>query len=193
MKKIVGLVTLLLVSCNNHSKNQNESVADNINMKTEKMKNIYYVNYNFTFPFEIAVNDMVVAKEMTSGMAGPERINHYILDNGEQLIKIKVFPPKGYNNGLLKQKDLDILEEQSAIYNVNSSTNDFDTVLPLKFNKIDRDLPFVEQEWKFKADLPFDLIGWKNSKDLTQWDKEELEKAVLDKFRELHDQLNSGS
>ncbi|MGS2737979.1 hypothetical protein [Sinomicrobium sp. M5D2P17] len=191
MKKTIVLVLFFLISCNQTKKNS-EYFTSNTNIRKEVMKNIYYINYNFTFPFELIVNDMVIAKEMRTGMAGPERINHFILENGEQSVRIKIFAPKDYNNGLLKQKDLNILEEQSAIYKVNSETNDFDTVMPLKFDKIDQEVPYIEKEWKFNADLPFKLKGWEKSEDLTQWDKEELEKTVIEKFQELHDQLNFG-
>jgi len=188
MKKLIIFLNLiaLLISC---AKNTNET---HINKKN-KMNTIYYANYNFSFPFEIMINDVLLEKDVFNGRSGPDRLNNYILNSGRQKIKIKIFAPKNYNNGLLKNKDLQILSEHSALYKVNISDKSYNLIKKLEFSPIPKDLPFYEQEWEFDANVANEVIGWKNSKDLTKIDKEELQQKVYEKFKDLYNQLNEGN
>ncbi|GAA5094896.1 hypothetical protein GCM10023210_26990 [Chryseobacterium ginsengisoli] len=187
MKELViffNLITILM-SCS-------KSTTDTKTNKNDTINTMYYVNYNFSFPYEISINDVLLEKDVFNGRSGPDRLNNYILNSGRQKISIKVFAPKDYNNGLLKDKDLQILSEQSALYKVNNSDKSYNLIKRLKFSPIPKDLPFYEQEWEFDANVPNEIIGWKNSKDLTKLDKEELQEKVQKKFQELYNQLNEG-
>ncbi|QAR30772.1 hypothetical protein EQP59_05180 [Ornithobacterium rhinotracheale] len=156
------------------------------------MNKIYYINYNFSFPYEIYVNEVLLERDLLTGRSGPDRLNNYILESGKQKIKIRVFAPKNYNGGLLKDKDLIILSEQSALYKVNSDDKSYTLIKRLNFDTITQDVPFYEQEWIFNADLPFELEGWKNSKDLSKIDQEELQQKVEQKYKMLYELLNQG-
>lgn len=188
MKKLLIFLNfaIILISC---SKNTTDAQIN----KNDTMNTIYYINYNFNFPYEILVNDVLLEKDVFNGRSGPDRLNNYILNKGKQKIKIKVFAPHNYNNGLLTNKDLKILDEQSAIYKVDANTKSYNLIKKLPFNSIVKDIPYYEQEWEFDADTSSNVVGWKNSKDLTKIDKQELIQKVQKKYSELYNQLNEGN
>ena len=70
MKNLMFLVFIMLFSCNCKSQN----------------KMTYYLNYNFSFPYEISVNDVLLEKDVFNGRSGPDRLNNYILNSRRQKI-----------------------------------------------------------------------------------------------------------
>lgn len=163
-------------------------------METTANEKKYSVYYELNLPFEILVNDVVVEKNMETGMDGPDQLNQFILENGEQKIRIKVMHPFANRGGTIKPQDIAAINEKLRIYLRDKTVNNgkLELIKTLNFPLVESEVPFIENEWFFEAELPFDLEGWENSKDLTGYDNDELEKMVVSKFEELRKLLNSG-
>ncbi len=190
-------LSFLLNSCAQETKTN--SIESNVktknqnNLTVEELKNKeYYLAFKYPVPFEILVNDVVVEKEMENGMNGANNINQFILKNGAQKVKIKIFHPYASKGGKLKPNDFKLL--QAGIYiSKNNSEEEMTIVKSLEFPDIDTPVPYFEYEWQFEAELPFILEGWKNSQNLKDMDESILEKEVLKKFTELRNSLDSGN
>lgn len=157
-------------------------------------KKNYIINYEFSIPSEIIINDIVVDIDLQDGVFGPEFINQYIIKNGIQSVKIKLIHPFVEKGGLISPNSLEKIDDTFQIDNVDVA-NDYkaELIKKLDFPKISQPVPYIEYEWEFEAELPFELEGWKNSEDLSKWDENELEKQVLQKFTQLRELLNSGN
>ncbi|MBL4746312.1 MAG: hypothetical protein JKY08_08075 [Flavobacteriaceae bacterium] len=182
MKKTIILI-LLLVSCLNNKDKK---------MNTEEIK-IYAINYEFAIPSEITINDVVLDVNFQEGVFGPEFINDYIVKKGLQKVKIKLIHPFIESNGMIDPEKLLKMDDKLRI-DIVDILNDYkaELVKKLDFPEITQPVPYIEYEWEFEADVPFELEGWKNSEDLSKWDENELEKQVLAKFTQLRSLLQTG-
>lgn len=185
----IFFLTILLVSCSD-KKIKSEK------MEITKNKNNYTLIYDFPFNGEIMVNDVVIDKSLYGVLSGTELINYFILDNGKQSIKAEIFHPQYDKGGVISNDVLKKSTDEFALYNTimdNGEVKNIQLINKLKFPEINSPVPFTKSEWNFNAELPFKLEGWKNSEDLSKWDKKELEKSVVAKYTELRQILNSGN
>ncbi|MBL4746304.1 MAG: hypothetical protein JKY08_08035 [Flavobacteriaceae bacterium] len=148
----------------------------------------YYLVHQYSFPFEIKLNGVVIENEYENGMNGAVNMNYYILNYGKQRIEVKLIHPFIVENGLIKPIEIAKIKSTLLISKKDTILSKKELHLP----KITQPVPYIEYEWEFEADLPFELEGWKNSEDLSKWDKNELEKQVLAKFTQLRSLLQTG-
>ena len=191
------VILFTLYSCKSEKKGSPSSKDKNpkTEIKTTGKEKNYSVYYELNLPFEILVNDLVVEKNMDTGMDGPDQLNQFILENGEQKIKIKAFHPFAERGGMFKPEDIALINEKLRIYLKDEHANEgkLQLIKVLKFPIIEDEVPFIEGEWSFDAEVPFNLEGWKNSKNLSAYGDDELEKMVISKFKELRKLLNTGN
>lgn len=181
--KLLYKILLLLVIINaTYSYGQN---------KNQKGSN-YTLVYEFPYSGEVLVNDVLIDKSIYGTLNGTEFINYFILDNGEQTIKTELKA----NKGTISSESLKKVSTDFGIYNAdinNGELQNIQLIQKLNFPDLKTPVPIVSGQWKFKANLPFKLEGWKNSEDLSKWDKDKLEKEVVAKYNELREILNSGN
>lgn len=181
--KLLYKILLLLVIINaTYSYGQN---------KNQKGSN-YTLVYEFPYSGEVLVNDVLIDKSIYGTLNGTEFINYFILDNGEQTIKTELKA----NKGTISSESLKKVSTDFGIYNAdmnNGELQNIQLIQKLNFPDLKTPVPNVTGQWKFKANLPFKLEGWKNSEDLSKWDKDKLEKEVVKKYNELREILNSGN
>lgn len=159
------------------------------------LKKEYGINYELPFRGEILINNILVDKDFYNRIGGFGYINNCILKNGTQSVQVNLSHPFVEKGGLIKSDVLFNIND-FIIYTVlkeQGKVSALDTVKKLDFPEIQEPVPFIKYEWKFEAELPFELEGWKNSQDLTKWDEKELEKKTVSKFNELRNILNSGN
>ncbi|WP_395077680.1 hypothetical protein [Flavobacterium sp.] len=140
--------------------------------------------------YEIFINDLLVDDFFTTGRSAGEQnidIPQYILKSGIQSIRIKAYP-KAIRNGVLEttvdsDADLRIRIVYGEYY--KQKFDDFTEVFKLKLPKVELNLPFIELEGEFKAEVPYVLDGWSKGVDLSKEDTNELEAEVIKKFIEL--------
>ncbi|WP_347220128.1 hypothetical protein [Chryseobacterium sp.] len=163
----------------------------NTTEKTNKGNN-YTLVYEFPYDGEVLVNDVLADKSIYRVLNGTEFINYFILENGEQTIKAELTA----NMGSISSESLKKTSSDFGIYNANIENGEVQNIQPiqkLNFPEFKTSVPSIVGEWKFNANLPFKLEGWKNSEDLSKWEKDKLEKEVVKKFNELRDILNAGN
>lgn len=182
-------VAILLANCSKSQKNTTKSM--NTELENQKGNN-YTMIYEFPYNGEVLVNDVLADKSIYGVLNGTEFINYFILDNGEQTIKAELKA----NMGNITSESLKKSSNDFGIYNAtfeNGEIQNIETIQKLSFPEINTPIPTTIGHWKFNAVLPFKLEGWKNSEDLSKWDKDKLEKEVVNKFNQLRDMLNSGN
>ncbi|WP_108867133.1 hypothetical protein [Aquimarina aquimarini] len=183
LKILIVNFILLQISCKTKNKND-------INLEKTQNNPEYYLGYKYPIPYEILINDIVVDKNLEGGKNGAENLNQYILKNGEQKVEIKVLHPFIEKGGLLSSQDLSILK--AKVYLIEGEEEDMTLIKELNFKEIEKKVPLINQEWSFKATLPFQLIGWGKSKDLKSFEEDELKELVVKKFTVLRELLNTG-
>ncbi|MGG6231143.1 hypothetical protein [Tenacibaculum sp. SDUM215027] len=157
---------------------------------------MYYINYQFgpLIAYEILVNDVLIDKDFRNGRPGPSSININLLKSGKQELKLRLFHIYKEKGGVIRPTDIDFLNKDLSIINIIESENNIKSTLIKKINlpKIEKDMPFIEYKCEFDVDIPYTLVGWGNSQNLSEWDEKKLEETVISKFRELRNILNKG-
>ncbi|MFV0531640.1 MAG: hypothetical protein ACK5MD_09430 [Flavobacteriales bacterium] len=182
-------VAILLTSCSKSQENTTKSMKTEIENKNGSN---YTMIYDFPYNGDVLINDVLVDKSIYGVLNGTEFINSFILDNGEQDITIELKSNKeNITSEQIKKSSNDF-----GIYNAtfeNGEIQNIQTLQKLNFPEISTPVSATVGKWKFNASLPFKLNGWKNSEDLSKWDKNKLEIEVVKKFDELRDLLNAGN
>ncbi|MGG6231149.1 hypothetical protein ACQYZ7_10085 [Tenacibaculum sp. SDUM215027] len=163
--------------------------------KKELLKNYkitnkqYYLTYQYFTPFEITVNDLIVLKNIEGNFMGAENLNSYLLKNERQKIRINIRGSDWQKGNKISFKDLNSIK-----LGIIESTSQKDTLIK-KFDieSFENEIPIIEQEWEFEAELPAYCDNLENSEDLGKWDEKTLEEAVVNRFTELRNLLNNGN
>lgn len=182
-------IAVLLTNCSKSQKNISKSMDST--MENQKGSN-YTLVYEFPYSGEVLVNDVLIDKSIYGTLNGTEFINYFILENGEQTIKTELKA----NKGTVSSESLRKASTDFGIYNAdmnNGELQNIQLIQKLNFPDLKTPVPIVSGQWNFKANLPFKLEGWKNSEDLSKWEKDKLEKEVVAKYNELREILNSGN
>lgn len=156
-------------------------------MKQEKL--IYMLSLQCDYNIEVFINDLIVLKNIEGNFMGAENLNKYILKNKKQKIKVKIKHPNWQKGKMISFEDMENIK-----IGIIESTIQKDTLIR-KFDLVQfkDQIPVIEQEWEFKAELPIYCDNLENSEDLSKWDEKELEKVVVNRFTELRDLLNDGN
>lgn len=144
----------------------------------------YLVDFNSSIcNFDILINDMPAFSHHVGGAVSSHiPINHFILENGLQNIKINVLPLKGEES--LRTDGFITIK----VFSYDASTDNYDnTVDVFKYEKLDfseNNLPVVNSTHDFKAEVNYLINGWKNSEQLntSTLNKYDIEKY----FRFIH-------
>jgi hypothetical protein len=109
-------------------------------------------------------------------------INHFILESGKQKIKLKILPLKG---------ETDLREDASLkikVHFYDSATNNYDALTEVfKFETPDLSkpiLPIIELEAKFIAEVPYEILGWKES--IVLQDSVAIKDNVTSFYNQIH-------
>lgn len=119
---------------------------------------------------------------MGGGVSSHVPINHFILERGLQNIKINILPLKGEDtlrpDGFITIK----------VFSYDASTENYkNTIEVFKFEKLDfsdNQIPIVNLATDFKAEVNYQITGWKNSEsfNVDTFNQAEIEKY----FRFIH-------
>ena len=160
--------------------------------------------------FEILVNGLVVHEEYTlEKLSSPKSINHTILKSGPQTITVRMYPigdaiKDAYGKGetittLQSNSNVSIKVVKYEAFNISDELDD--EIIVMQHNsptnkKTDEflgdRLPFYEYTFTFNAEVPYQLEGWSNGEDLSKFDKDELEAAVV-KFYKTYQNIYKNS
>ncbi|QXP52953.1 hypothetical protein [Cellulophaga sp. HaHa_2_1] len=149
--------------------------------------------------FEILVNDLPIYREFTlEKLATPLVINDRILKSGPQTITYRLYPigdlmVQEYGteetiSTLRKNTSMKIEVIQYEDSKLGERLSD-EIVIARHTSPIDNQtdafvaagLTYYEYTFTFNATVPYNNEGWSNGEDLKKFDKEELEKIVVEK------------
>lgn len=208
MRHLILLFTFLC-TLNTCAQNQQQSnvMKQNMDMKTiadsvgkfvkrYDYEPLYYVAVNTNACFSILVNDKPLFTYFGSDIGGISfQANKAIFQSGKQELKTIVYPRYIYGGTQQATLSDDIefeviiterswikgeggLTEPKVVFSYNLS-NDKKNLSGFT------DLAKYEKITYFKANVPYKLVGWSKSKDLTQINRDKLFKDVL-RFYERH-------
>lgn len=220
MKQIIQLflIMVLLVNtqaCRNQAREENNRKAAELlgNLYTEVKHREKSVNYHMSIQFggcafEVWVNDMPVYRDKGSygsgavGLSAP--INTHILKSGVQTWEVRLYP------SIIQGKPMDALSEglkaelsvEALRFNDDGSMSVISKpVTLLETPKVEKDgkLVFADAgklvtiyRGTFEADVPYTLIGWSESEDLTRQDTTALKVELVEQYERFRTLLENG-
>lgn len=139
--------------------------------------------------FDIRINDFPVftffGKSGGTNMESP--INNAILKSGTQTISVKVMPLKGRET-IIKENFFSLKVNMKKDAYVFDNQREEILVFP-EMVVPENGIPYWEFKATFEADVPYNLNGWMNSKNLI--DQKNLENKVHSKYIELQKLINN--
>lgn len=111
--------------------------------------------------FEIRVNDIpVMILDLPGQAASITPVNFSILESGTQLITATVFPHSG---GLVLDPEAK-LKFDVKLFDVERTFEFKEQLGKYEFEKVDsnKTLPIMRHQTSFRAEVPYNLQGWKN-------------------------------
>ncbi len=169
------------------------------------MKKLIYMSTVNTLgcQYELWCNDIIVHQlkggenvtHTTSWQTHPP-LNAAILKDGEYTVTLKLFPKCGKQ--IFKEQIMEKVAAALDIYVIDQDNWQEETyILKLKtpwnglMEKIE--LPYYELKGTFKAEgLPFEIEGWTNSVDLSEWNEDTLLEEVFVYYKQLYTILEVG-
>lgn len=213
MKKLIlsGLFLLSGLSAGQEKSSVVTVIKNQDNVANRKMLDIYkqvktsgdYPRYEIEFSqdacgYEILINDVPVHRYLLSGSVNKQRIpvNDHILLSGKQEITIRLFPPMlldgSWSPTLVDASKFKIKvlhRQNNAPLQDNQSVFEFNTPNQPGTEKFQASgQTFFEFKGVFNAKIPYQLEGWRNSKDLSKENQDELLKeavAAYNSFRNV--------
>lgn len=201
-------LTTILTACGQANKQQKDNLdnKDSMNKIQTAYQNVAFyeerINYQASIyssacAFELYVNDIPVYKHVSGiGMSTTIPININILEAGKQTFKVKVIPiskseneieTKISNNGKLELNIVGVRYRDNGMDRIHEakswklSQQDIDAVI----KKDDNDIEYANFEDTFEAKVPYQLKGWKDSKNLKKMNKNKLEQNVINFYEEF--------
>jgi hypothetical protein len=194
-------VLLLQNSCAQTTKKQEimstecqDKIKNNYkNVKSYDYNPIYQLRYqSYNCPMEIYINEVLVVYLAGGGRSAGEQIVQvpdYILKSGIQSFRVKIYPLLDKNKNFEKFVSRDVELKLRVTYQdyEREKNGKYTEVIKAELPLIDKDLPFLELEGKFKAVVPYVLEGWSQGVDLSKENPEKLEEEVIVKMNEIAD------
>lgn len=189
---LIGLLIFNIASC---QKKENINNSRHLTKKDITMNEqpIYTLAISVANPHEVYLNDMPLIKDYNKGSSNFEiPLNDYILKSGIQKIRIVLLPEEGKT--IVDKSGIDYIDAKVYRYSKGlSEMNPEKRTLIKSINlKEFKEIPIVVKEIEFDAIVPYELIGWSKSVDLSKENQEVLKKEVLKKYEELRGILNNG-
>ncbi|KFF16462.1 hypothetical protein IW22_22740 [Chryseobacterium sp. JM1] len=148
--------------------------------------------------YEILINDVPVHRYLLSGSVNEQRIpvNDHILLSGKQEITIRLFPPmlsdgswspvlvdaSRFKIKVIHRQNNGPLEDDQSVFEFNTSNQTRTEKFQASGQK------FFEFKGVFNAKVPYQLEGWRHSKDLSKENQDQLLKeavAAYNSFRNV--------
>lgn len=202
---IILLFINLVSSCQKKPLNimENSEITEK-NIVTKLASNIKHYDYEPLYQLmitsnwcssEILVNDMIVYKNFQKPLAGPTiDINNYIFKSGIQKVTLRLYPVGQYQD---ENIDAFIAETGMSISVIEFNTRtekDTEIVKYITPKKEGRNNPFegigkiyYEATFNFNATIPYEVEGFENAQDLTKWEKDVIERKILQEYTKLKD------
>lgn len=212
MKKLIISSLVLLSSLASCQQKQSSGTTTKSQVKMDqKMLDIYKqvktYDYNPLYEvefsqdacgYEILINDVPLHRYLLFGSTNEQRIpiNDHILTSGKQEIIIRLFPPQlsdqSWSSTLLDASKFKIKVIHHA---PDNPTENFKQVFEFTTHHKPGTEKFLgsgqkvfEFKGSFEAEVPYQLEGWRNSKDLSKENQDELLKqavAAYNNFRNI--------
>lgn len=224
-KYLIIIISLInLQSCAQNNKPMDEKVKELWGNLYKDVNNTNArINYHATVfiggcNYKLLINDFPVDRYFGEGggsSSGSVPINTAILNKGEQIWKIRVYPVHDSKeiDGKITMVPRPFLQPgarvELSIEGMRFKNNgdveskmgkvvDFSAPLTKDESNgqnilADAGKPYVEYTGTFQADVPYDLKGWKDGEDLSKMNPKEIEKQVLGKFKTFAGWIQDGN
>jgi len=122
---------------------------------------------------EVLVNDLpIFCNYENGGMAVDYPINDAILKSGKQSLEVRIIAPKGETSiSKYAHYEIKVFVKEA---NKEASGRELVYTLPMSEDFRNTPLPVIIHKNTFEAEVPYHNIGWSNSLDLKELDKNQL-------------------
>lgn len=188
---LIGLLIFNIASCQKKG-NNSKHITNNNNTMNEQP--IYTLAISVANPHELYLNDMPLIKDYNKGSSNFEiPLNDFILKSGIQNLKIILLPEEGKT--IVDKSGIDYVDVK--IYRYSNGLSDMNPEKRTLIKSINlkefKEIPIVVKEVEFNVIVPYELLGWTKSADLSKENQEVLKKEVVTKYEELRAILNNGN
>ncbi|MCD8455137.1 hypothetical protein LNJ08_12130 [Tenacibaculum finnmarkense genomovar ulcerans] len=175
-----------------------KNIPNTITKYTPETAIAYYLNESrgeLTTAVEIYINDMPFKKYYGGdNNIFYDEINEYILKSGLQTVRIRYVSE---NKSKLLRKDFIASITIQGAKKLLETEKEGERVHKYEVPRVFRDstdkigtfkavnLPFFEDTFTFKATVPYELVGWTESEDLTALKPKELEKLAVAAYQNV--------
>ena len=164
---LASFISLACAKSNNEIKKISMKHTQNSTINNFENRPYYQINVKSSaVNFDIRVNDLPLLKffEKSGGMNMEFPINTGILESGDQILTIKVYPLKD-NNTILPNSYFSL--ELNKKIDAWSFNNKREIILKIPDMIVPKEgLPYWEFQTKFSVYVPYQLTGWKNSESI---------------------------
>jgi hypothetical protein len=183
---LIGLLIINIISCQTKKEEKKVTYQNQQNNKKMNEQPIYTLAISVANPHEVYLNDMALIKDYNKGSSNFETpLNNFILKSGVQNLKIILLPEEGktvVDKSGIDYVDVKIYRYSKGLSEMNPENRTLIETINLKEFK---EIPIVAKEVEFNASVPYELIGWSKSVDLSKENQEVLKKEVVTKYEEL--------
>lgn len=187
---LIGLLVFNIASC--QKKENTNTIIKKSNIMNEKP--IYTLAISVANPHEVYLNDMPLIKDYNKGSSNFEiPLNDFILKSGIQNLRIVLLPEEGrtiVDKSGIDYVDVKIYKYSNGLSEMNPEKRTLIKSINLKEFK---EIPIVIKEVEFNVIVPYELLGWTKSVDLSKENQEVLKNEVVTKYEELRAILNNGN
>lgn len=158
-----------------------------------ELNNPYYQLYiDAGCAMEVLVNDVIVFEwkgkdtEGTAGRSINMPINQALLESGKYKVIGKMYPDYG-SEFIVEYNGLSIDFYVASIDNLKATRVKFQPSIEQPWHGMSENIkyPYFEIATEIEVELPFVLDGWQHSVMLSERDKDELFKQVLDYYQQI--------
>ncbi len=161
-------------------------------LKKYKKEPIYHINVDTVFDFEVRINDIIMVKKNDEKISYLQHINEAILESGEQTLNIRFTPAYDLKKNPFREHTSFSLELEydywgkgdlikNHVYNYYYDLPELDSDDKKRLYK---QKP-IEINTIFKAEVPYKLNGWQDSKVFKAEDIKELTPKVLTVYKKI--------
>lgn len=201
MKGIICFFALI-ISMQSCSQNGKKEKINNINLRKE-IKNlqnfqyepIYQLRVNSEYAFTIYINGIPIANKYVSYLKNYlAEINTCIPESGEQTIEIQIYPrfitENEQNEFLENDKTFNLIIEETSWLNGNLKEPKpvYEFNLPSGQYSTKKNLSFKA---KFRAEIPYKLLDWRDAQNVSDVDSTLLKKEVLKYYTNLKEKFEN--
>lgn len=187
----VNIISLLFLN----SCRQIETKKNLSSMKKEYKKPIYNLKIQAASPYEVSINDILIDYHYDSGAVDYDiDLNQWILNSGVVKLEAKIFPTiKNPSTNVVDKLISEYFKISLFVSDKEGKSGAEQLLQEFKFSLQEIEMPVLIESWEVELNVPYQSIGWKESENLLNDDKEMLISEIREVYSKITKSINKGN